>query len=791
MKRWLARAASFLVFVGLIGVGVAFLWWRFTGQPPGPPANGSFETSGVNSPVKISRDPFGVPHVRAKSNTEAYFGLGFVHAQDRLWQMEILRRAARGKLSELFGENTLGEDQLSRTLGFGLDAEAEISRLPKRTLAVLAAYSSGVNLWIEKIESGEVDRPYEFAWLEHSPEPWSPEDTLAILRMRAWNTGRSLGASLLLDRLVREIGGVPARDFFPVRPEDGAHDPLGEMFEVGKAADNLAQAVGMNGPIGSLGFAISGERSATGGAMLANDPHVQFGLPATFYLAHVSAAGNEISGATWPGIPVFWAGTNGKIAWGQVALHASVSDLFDETFHPTDPLRYDRNGRWRKVERRVETLGVRGQEDRQIEVVSTHHGPILRSMQPDESRAHTLALSWTGHNERSGIESLLRVHGSDDWESFRKALRRLPAPASTFLYADVEGNIGSQVAGHLPVRAIETGLLPVTGGSRYYDWRGFMDYEKLPSKFGKELPWVVASTHPDAKEFAAPVVWLWSNPAGAKRIEHLLASSRRIDLPRALEIQRDRSSHRGRSTVAHLLNKVEPDGRHARRVRTILLDWDGHTEADSVGASVYHVFRHRLTRRLLETQLEGASARYEQITDNAGPLPGIVLARFLDRARDRQVAGLIETALDDTWRYMRTHVSSNPRKWEWGRVHQLRLEHDFEKLGGGLVGWIGKRLARGPFAAQGAPDAVWTMHHRRLPTAQVEVGPALRYAVDMSDPGHAQVGLAGGQSGHPGDPHYDDALQDWLRGRARPLWMHWSDVAYHSTGDWEIRPTSD
>ncbi|MCP4007342.1 MAG: penicillin acylase family protein [bacterium] len=790
MKRWLMRGLA-LVAV-LAGIVAVVEWWSFRAgtQKEGPEARGSRVIPELAQAVEILRDPLGVPHVKSTRSDDASLALGFVHAQDRLWQMEMLRRAARGTLSEVFGASTVDEDRLVRTLGLGRDAEAEVTQLSGSAARTLDAYSAGVNSWIEHLRSGEAPLPYEFEFLEYEPEPWSPADTLAILRLRAWNTGRSLGASLLLDQLVREVGGVPARDFFPTRPEDGAHDPLGPVLELGKAADRLASIVGMNGPVGSLGFVVSSERSATGGAILANDPHVQFGVPALFYLAHLRVNDDNVSGATWPGVPLFFAGNNGEIAWGQVALHASVSDLFDETFHPTDPLRFDRNGRWRKAVRRVETIQIKDAEPLEVEVLSTHHGPVLRSMEPEETRVHTLALRWTGHHKRSGFEALLRVQRAGDWDEFRKSLRRLPAPAATFLYADREGHIGTQVAGHLPVRAIETGLLPVTGGSSFYDWRGFMDFDGLPSSYG-DKPWIVVSTHPDAADFKAPIVWLWSSPAGARRIGGLLSSSRHIDLERVLEVQRDRGSHRGRSTVRYLVDDVEPTAEHARRIRTLLLDWDGRAVEDSIGASVYHVFRQRLTVRLLQDRFEKADERLEQITANTGPLPGIVLARYLDRARDRQLKGVVEQALDDTWRHMRTHVSSNPKKWNWGRLHQVRLKHDFEKLGIGRVQLAGQPLGLGPFPAAGGPDSAWTMYHRSLPENEAEVGPALRYAVDMSDADHAQIGLAGGQSGHAGHPNYSDALQDWLAGRARPLWMHWSDVSYHQVGKWELRPTGD
>jgi penicillin amidase len=373
-----------------------------------------------------------------------------------------------------------------------------------------------------------------------------------------------------------------------------------------------------------------------------------------------------------------------------------------------------------------------------------------------------------------------------DWEGFREALRGLVVPPATFLYASVDGEIGTQVAGRLPVRAIETGLLPVTGGSQYYDWRGYLEFEELPAQHGTDLSWLVASTHPTHPDLAQRVTWLWSSPGGSARLRQALASRRRWSFDEVVDLQRERRSARGPEAVRFLLGKVEPASRSALRVHDELLAWAGDVGTDSRGAALYHVFRQRLAHRILRRH--AASGFVDQIADVRDPLPGVVLARFLDRAGGSHSEAIVEQALDDTWSYMRTRVSANPAKWTWGRTQQLRPRHAFERHGSWLLRAIGRRLGRGPFGAPGDSDSVWAMYSGELPTEDVGVGPAARYAVDLSDWRHAQVGLAGGQSGYAGEAHYDDALQDWLQARPRPLWMHWNDVTYHGIGTWELTP---
>ncbi|MEE9279054.1 MAG: penicillin acylase family protein [Myxococcota bacterium] len=783
----LAGAAGLLAALGLAWVAI-----ELEMGAGGPPPSGSLELRGLDAPVEIVRDRHGIPHIRAGSLREAYLGLGFVHAQDRLWQMELLRRSASGRLSELFGRSTLEADRLARTLAIGAAASAEWTGVSRDAREVLTAYTKGVNRWVSELAKGRARLPLEFRWLGHEPERWRPEDALAVVRLRSWLIGRSLGASLLLDRLVREIGGVASSDFFPVRPTDGAHDTLATLLELGRRADTLARAVGLQGRVGSLGFVVSAARSASHAPLLANDPHVEFALPALFYLAHLDTPGLELSGATWPGVPVFWTGTNGTSAWGQVATQASVTELVRENLHPESRLRYDLNGSWLDVESRTERIEISGEDALELEVLSTRNGPLLDAVLPGDATARALALRWTGSGAKSGIEALLRLQLAGSWRPFRRALERYPGPVATFLYADAR-EIGRQVAGQLPIRAVQTSLLPVVGGSRYYDWRGFIPFEQLPTEHASGRPWLVASTHPEELAYGRRVIWLWSSPGGEARLRARLSEGPPLDLAQVLALQRERRSERGRRAVRELLDGVELRSAHALRLAAMLRSWDGDTSPGSRGALVYHVFRDQLTAELLRPRLGPRWS--DAIAAAAEPLPGVVLERFLDRATSRATSALVELALQRAWRFLQAEVSANPSRWSWGKLHQLRLRHAFGQLGVDRLGWLGRRLApslgRGPYPVGGDPDSVWTMYRDGLLTSGDGVGPAFRYAIDLADAGHAQVGLAGGQSGHSGSEHYDDALREWLRGRPRTLWMHASDVTYHRVGAWELHPARD
>jgi penicillin amidase len=337
---------------------------------------------------------------------------------------------------------------------------------------------------------------------------------------------------------------------------------------------------------------------------------------------------------------------------------------------------------------------------------------------------------------------------------------------------------------------IDARLLPLPGSSRYYDWRGFMPFDDLPTRSGSDIGWMVVSTHPEPELFLKPLDWLWVAGGAPARLDELMRGGERIDLDRLVEIQRDRRSTRAIRVLARLLDGTERVPGTGARVRRILLDWDGRTDVDSIGASVYHAFRQVLTRRALELRL-GDRLDLAPLLMASEPVPGAMLDRFVERIAPDPMHALVERALGETWDWLGVHVSANPRRWAWGEMHAVRAQHAFERFGSGLERWFGRRLGRGPFRAPGDPDSVWTMHHAALPTREVAIGPVLRYAVDLAYADHARVGLAGGQSGHPGTPHYDDALADWLEGRPRLLWMDRGDLRRLEEGRWVLQPEGE
>ncbi|MFQ5697498.1 MAG: penicillin acylase family protein [Myxococcota bacterium] len=782
--RPLRVAAGIALLLGAGLAGVAAIRLLEIHDTPDPPF-GELRAAALGEPVEVIRDRLGVPHVWARNEADAFFGLGLVHAQDRLWQMELLRRTARGTLAEIFGAPAVPADRLARTLGFARAADREVAGLSDSTRRLLEAYASGVNRWLREVAAARATRPFELARLGLEPSPWKPADSLALLRLRAWLLGRSLDASVLLQRLVQEVGGVAAQPFFPVRP--GAREHLTRLAPALRAARQLARAAGLRGTVGSTGFIVGSRHSQSGLPILANDTHVELRTPASFYLAQLRTRDWEVAGATWPGIPVFWSATNGRIAWGQVALYASTLDLYEETLRTGPPELYDVAGRWRPLAVRREILHVRGGADLALQVRSTRHGPLLGSLDPNAPDLRTLALRWIGETRRSGIAVFLSLQHARSWGEFRESLQRLEAPATTFLYADATGRGGLQVAGRLPIRSVPTGLLPVPGRSRYYDWRGFIPFDALPRRLAEAGEDLIALPRPRTGEFPHPVSWIWYPGISADFLQARLDRVPSLDLEAVLAIQRDLHSARGPGRVRAWLQSVRPRSRGGAQLREWLLAWDGATDSQSLGAAAYYAFRDRLLRTLLGSRL--SPELLGSLLELGDPLPGALAEHFVGDLDPEEVRALAAEALDRTWSWLSVTVSSNPERWTWGALHPLRLEHAFEIFGSRPLRWLGRRASIGPRPAPGSADSLWAMFSAAGSSLRPRVGPGLRIAVDLAEPRHPWVGLAGGESGRPRSPHYSDAFEDWIRGRARPLWMGRASVVYHAEGVWRLEPS--
>lgn len=737
-----------------------------------PQLAGTLAVPGLVATVEIVRDGQGVPHVFAASEEDAWFGLGFVHAQDRLAQMLWLRRLARGRTAEILGPAGLPADRLARVLDLGGLADAEWERADPKRRTWLEAYSRGVNARIARVQSGEVGAPVAVARAGLPVEPWQPADSLALLKLHAWSLGGSLDASLVLHDLLGRLGGVDARPFFP----GAGGGPLPEpdrLPHTARWSDPLRRAVGLAGAsAGSSAWVLGGHYALDGHPLLVADLHVTPTAPALFHLAHLRGGELDLAGVMIPGLPLVWTGRNGAVAWASTDARVSVTDLYVEMVE--DDARYHDGRSWLPLGEREEHIAVRGGRDELLTVRSTRHGPLLDGVVADGQEP--LALAWVGQRGRgfATLAAWRQVARAADAAALRAALAKVSEPAVAVVYGDAAGDAGLQVAGWVPRRPLETGLVPVPGRARWYDWEGRVPYGRLPERrLSSGRGWAIAADNPLAEPGPGGVEWLWRDGQRGRRIDAGLRALVRdgpVGLGPVTELQNDIDEPRGPKLVRAALELAGPRSAldsHAREVAELLRGWDGVAAADSPGAAAYHAFLMALTRELFAPPLGDALlGRYLAV---ARADPTEVAGRLMLEAADggegdtwtdpERVGGTVRESLRQAWFQLSSRLGANRRKWQWGRLHQVRFAPFVPES------VTGAGLSVGPFELGGSGTTVAAAEYAPSDPFDVRLAAVVRFATDVGDPAGFRAVVAPGQSEHPADPEFDGGLEAWLEGR--------------------------
>lgn len=771
--------AAVLIGVALVGVLAA----REAAQRRAlrrtlPTVEGRLTVRGLDAPLTILRDGHGVPHVLAASQRDAWFGLGFAQAQDRLAQLVYLVRAARGRTAEVVGPEGVVADRWSRTLGFGRLADVRAERVDADTRRVLDAFAAGVSAWIEEVRTRRAALPLPLAHLGVVPEPWQPADSLAVAKLVAWQFDGSVDATLVLSDLIERLGGFGARPFFP-RETARELGPGAPDFEAQREGvrDPLRRLLGLAGRnVGSSAWLVASGEAESGAPLVAGDLHLAPMAPSLFYEAHLSAPGFEAAGAGVAGVPGFWSGHNEHVAWAATHARAVATDLYVETLD-TAGARYAAGSGMLPLAVREERIAVRGGAEVVVSVRETHHGPLLDGLLPGDRPA--LAAAWGGAQPGDGVASLLGVVSARDASALRTALSAHQEPVLAFVYADAAGRGGRQVAGWLPERNMPTGLVPVPGRSPWYDWRGRVPFEALPYAPLGHTGFVVAADAPFPE--AVSIEWWWRSGERAARIDALLhevALEGRIDASALAGILADQRSAGAPARVRALLDLAGPIDTlppEARTVAHLLESWDGTSDADDIGAAAWHVLlvavldaalAEPLGRDLMERYLSlrgvGAEALLDRLVETAlAPPPGSETLLALDPLRSA-----VQQALRRTGLTLRVELGPRTESWRWGALHRLR----FNPFGWPAEAWRDANPRSWPYGG----DAVTVAVGEYDPAApfDVSVASTYRWIVDLATPEIALSALVPGAPEHPSDPLRFDGVDRWLAGRPGVLATH-------------------
>ena len=779
LSRVLAGTGTLSALVG------ASMWLQLFKRPL-PKTSGRLMLRGVDAPLEVLRDRFGVPHVSARTPHDLCFALGFCHGQDRLWQLEFFRRATAGRLSEFAGPEALATDRLMRTLGMRRVAERETRDLEPGLAALLGAYVAGINAAIDTAAA----LPIEFQLLRLEPEPWAIVDLFASAKLMGFGLSTNWEMELLRAGLVRVAGAERAARLEPQYPPA---NPIvrapGDVY-AGEGVDIAAQIAAVKDSLGlgmhatgSNNWVVSGERSVTGKPLLACDPHLTTTIPDLWYEADLACDDYRVRGATLPTNPFPVFGQTAHTAWGFTNVMADTQDLFVERLNPDDARLYEFEGDWREAEVVREEIHVRGRGvPETLDVTVTHHGPIVSEpLGADEP----LALSWTGLQYPLVTDSGYLMSRARSGAEVIEAAAAHHVPPLNLLWADRDGNIGYQLAGKVPLRKGGAPDVPKPGWSGEFEWDGVIPYEQLPRKINPPEGFLVtANNRIVGDDYPHHITSEWMTGYRARRIEELLGERERHSLADFERMQHDFFSFPGVETV-HRLSRLHPPGQREIRAIERLKSWDGFLDPDTVAGTIFHaftiVFAEAIVRaavddqELVERWLNKSGLSLFEVVSSPWRFQERLLtlwdegdpAWFGGRSWDEVALEALEKALDG----LEERFGRNADGWRWGRVHNVEFMHPF-----GRANPVFRRIFNRSVEAGGASETV--TQNGYLPTDPFKGvwGPVYRMLADLGDPSRSRWQLTTGQSGHPGSRHYDDMIEGWRTGTTNPVYLEEHEV---------------
>ena len=744
-----------------------------------PPISGTFKLPGVSASVEIIRDKWGVPHIYAQNLHDLFFAQGFVHAQDRLWQMELNRRTATGRLSELFGPVAIDTDRAARTFGFHRLGQADWANAGQELRDAVTAYTEGVNAFLAGPRAA---MPVEFTLLGHRPEAWKPDDSMAFARVMLWQLSHAWYGEIVRAQLIEAVGAEHAAELEIHYPAGNPTTlPAGIEFNLLERDGSLRGARGpfLSRGLGSNAWVVTGGKTTTGAPFLCNDMHLPLGLPSLWYLIHLVSGEYNVTGVSLPGLPMVLVGHNAHIAWGATLAYTDCEDLFVEEFAPNDARRYRFRDEWREAHMIPEAIHVKGRAEPHVEqVVVTQHGPIISDVVGHPAKR--LAVNSMALRPCPAMQGWLSLNKASDWDEFVEAMRLIKAPQLNIAYADVEGNIGYWVTGQVPVRARGNGTLPAPGWTGEYEWVDEIPFEEMPHALNPKQGLIVSCNHkivPDDYPHFLGAVWM--NGYRARRIAEVLGSKDKLSPDDFAALHMDFTCIPGREFVERLatLTTDDPDVQLALEY---LRAWDGALTVDSVGGALYEVARYQLVRNLLEPGL-GQDLTLRLMGKGFHPLlmpasefyghDTVVMLKMLDQPNSwwvQQAGGreaVIARSLRQAVEWLRKELGPEVNNWQWGRIHRASFPHAM-----GIQKPLDRVFNCGPLPIGGDTDTpCQTAMTPDDPYDNKAWAPTFRQIVDMGDLARSLVIIPPGQSGQLGSAHYSDLAELWLRGEYIPM----------------------
>ncbi len=743
-----------------------------------PQTSGTLEVEGLQSSVKVFRDSFGVPHIFAQNETDLFLAMGFIVAQDRLWQMDINRRAANGTLSEIFGSRTLEIDRLTRTIGIPKIASELSKTIASESRTMLTAYTAGVNACLTQNKS---HLPIEFILLRYQPQQWKIEHSLAYQRLMAWSLELAWRVDPVFGELIDKLGVAKTSQIMPDYPANAPTIVTGQFNQffrlqnkINKFAHSLFDLFGITGPgLGSNSWVISGIHTDTGKPMLANDPHLAHQNPSIWYEIHLKSPTIDCYGVCLPGIPGIVIGHNRAISWGLTNVMADGCDFFIESLNPENTDQYLYQNRWFDVTKIAEEIVVKDQPTVNLVTRFTHQGPIISDIHPVlKNSSKIISLKWNGHLISDETLACYKIIKAENWDEFIDGLRHFSVPAQNYIYADTTGNIGYYCAGSIPIRRRGNGLIPQPGWNKNFEWLTSIPFEQLPHVFNPPGGIIVSANNKVVDKYTYHISTYWEPAYRVQRIRELLLMKDKFTIDDFKAIQYDQLSKHAQfllPKIFEVLPRVEQNTTLKAYFYHALETWDLNLDAESVAPTIFEVFLTRLYKNIFHDEM-GDSLFY-----NFLELPNIPI-RIADNlitkgASDwfdnimtpetrESMQDIILASLEQTFDYLQAQFGETIYHWRWGNIHSLTFKHALGKQQP-----LDKLFNIGPLFLGGSYTSVNNAGY--MPNKDdfhTLVGSSMRQIIDLSNRKNSLIVITTGQSGHPLSKHFKDQTPLWLTG---------------------------
>jgi penicillin amidase len=810
---------------------------------------GTIQIPGLQAPVEIVRDKWGVPHIYAQNQHDLFMAQGYTHAQDRFWQMDFWRHIGSGRLAQMFGESQLDADKFLRTVGWARVAKQEFEQLDATTKEILQDYASGVNAYLSNHQDTALSLEYGVLKMlnpNYKPELWQPLHSLTWGKVMAydlsWNMDSEITRSILLKTLTKQ----QVEELYPPYPAEhpiilstGRQERQGtreELFSLSPIPNPQSQSVhpcsqselcyqleaisaslhklqpllnSLTSAIGSNNWVISGKRTATGKPILANDPHLRVQTPSIWYEmglhcnVKTASCPYDVTGFSFAGMAGVIIGHNDRIAWGVTNVAPDTMDLYIEKINPNNPNQYEVNGKWVDMQLLQENIQISGGKSVTQTVRYTRHGPIIsdayspvkdfnRKAGIDLPGNYAIALRWTALEPSNLAASINQINRSQNWQEFRHAVQNFDIAAQNFVYADVDGNIGYQMPGKTPIRNSGYGRYPVPGWTDKFEWKGYIPFEKLPSVLNPESGYIATANNAAVDEdYPYLITTEWDAGYRAKRIDEMISRKKSpITVADIQKIQADNKNLNAETIVPILLQLPLQDNR-LDKIKNLLQDWDFQQTTDSTPAAIFNAFWKHLLADTFHDELPKdayphGDDRWFEVVEKLVKQPN---SPWWDNQKTREVENrdeIFRQAFADAVEELESTLGKDFRNWRWGDLHTITFPN--QTLGKSGIAPIEKLFNRGPFPTAGGGSIVNATNWNAAESYIANWLPSMRMVVDLADWDNSVSIHAPGQSGHAFHRHYDDMIKLWNQFEYHPMLWQRENVMGNASGRLNLVP---